>query len=470
MSTIPSDNSWFERSGHVVLGTTARSLGAFPSGWRMPGAHNDPAADARALARLARTAEAAHLDFVFIGDWLSTGPELETTEPYLLARTEPISTASFLLAKTRRIGIVATMSIAVSEPYSVARISASIDRLSSGRFGLNLLLGADARAQANFGRTGRVSALNVFDEAEEFVDVLRGLWDSFGPEAFVRDARRGRLIDSGQLAPIEHDGAEFSVAGALNVLRPPQGHVPLVHSGTSVRSRDFAARHADIHLVDPTSLGDAIEFHHEMRGRVRAESRDEGALTLLAPLMPIVAATRAEAWDVYDRLVERVSLDDTDPAVGKQPASRGVPQLLRFIGIPLTSHRLEETVSPTTAGKFNAAGRYLLEVVRARSGRVVGSKRAVSYRHLLVAQLVRTPIIVGAPEDIADHIEEWYRASAVDGFMILSAYLHEQFDAFASTVVPLLTERGLFRADYDTSTLRGHLGRPAPERRPRVEA
>lgn len=445
-----------------MLGATVRPLGAFPSGWRMPGAHNDPATDARALARVARAAEAAHFDFVFIGDWLATNPELELTDPYLLARTEPISTASYLLAKTRRIGVIATTAIAVSEPYAVARTAASIDRLAAGRFGLNLLLGADARALANFGRTGRDTARNVFGEAEEFVELLRSLWDSWGEGAFVRDARRGRLLDPAQLAPVQHDGPEFAVAGPLNVLRPPQGQVPLVHSGASVRSRGFAARHADIYLVDPPSLGDAIEFHHEMRGRVQAEGRAADALTVLAPLMPIVAQTRAEAWAIYDRLVELVPL--VDEAEASVPLNRTVPQLLRTIGIPLTSHRLEEIVSPITAGKFNAHGRALLDTVRERSGRVVGGKRPVSYRQLLVAQLVTTPIVVGSPRDIADHIEEWYRASAVDGFTILSAYLHEQFENFAAAVVPLLTERGLYRSDYTSSTLRGHLGLDVPDR------
>lgn len=463
MSSTHSDNGWFERSGHVVLGATIRPLGAFPSGWRMPGAHNDPATDARALARVARSAEAAHLDFVFVGDWLSTDAELEVTDPYLLARTEPISTASYLAAKTNRIGVIATSAIAVSEPYAIARIAASIDRLSDGRFGLNLLLGADARAVANFGRAGRSVPADIFGEAQEFVDVLRGLWDSWDEDALVRDPRAGRLVDFSLVAVLDHQGAEFSVAGALNVLRPPQGQVPLVHSGTSTRSRDFAARNADIYLVDPPSLGDGIAFHREMRTRVERAGRAAGDLTVLAPLMPIVAPSREEAWAVYDQLVELVPLA-SDAGARPLPANRSVPHLLRSVGIPLTSHHADEAVSPVTAAKFNAHGRGLIEVVRSRSGRTIGGRRPIDFRHLLVAQLVTTPIVVGAPEDVADHIESWYRASAVDGFTVLSAYLHEQFESFTRTVVPLLEARGVFRSDYDSTTLRGHLGKAVPER------
>jgi len=462
--TDAAGDPWYRRDGQIVLGATVRALGAFPSGWRFPGAHHDPSADPRAIKRVALEAERHGLDYLFLGDWLSTHAELEYTDPYLIARTDPLSTASFLAAVTKKIGLIATVSVVHSEPYAIARAAAAIDLLSAGRFGLNLTVSTDLFAAANFGRATPLSDETPFATAREYVHILRGLWDTIPPDAFLGNAASGRLLERSKISRLDHVGADYAVAGPLNALRPPQGHVPLMHAGLSANSREFAAELADIHFVAPSSLGDAVRLYRDIKQRATELGRAASELTIVAPILPIVATSREEAWALYDELVTLVPLDDGGPHAAELglPRQRSIPDLTRLIGQPLTRPALHQVVTPEAAARFNAAGQRLLEVVRARSGRTVGGPRGVNYRHLLVANLPSAPIIVGSAADIADYLEKWYRASAVDGFNVLSAFLHEQFESFTRLVVPELRARGLFRDSYTSKTLRGHLGSPVP--------
>jgi len=464
--TNPTPHSWSERDGHLVLSAMVRTLGAFPSGWRYPGAHKDPSADPKALKRVALAAEKAGLDYLFLGDWLSTDPDLEFSDPHLLSRLDPLSSAAFVAAVTRRIGLVATVNTAHSEPYEIARVAASIDRLSGGRFGLNLTVGTDARGDANFGRPGDTPEFERFGVAAEFVQVLRGLWDTWDDDAFVGDAPGGALIDRSRVSSLDHVGRSYAVAGPLNVQRPVQGHVPLVHAGTSHRAQDFAAELADIYIVAPTSLGDAVRLYNDTKQKARSFGRQASDLTIVAPILPVIGETRSDAHAVYDRLVDLFQVDDGSAQAAKLnlPANRSILHLRQLVGLPLAERRFDEAITRGTVERFNATGNRLVELAAERSGRTIGGKRPLTYRHLLVAHLVKSPIIVGSAADIADHLETWYRASAVDGFSVLSAFLHEQFESFARLVVPELRARGLFRDRYESNTLRGHLGSQVPAR------
>ena len=456
-------SGFYTRDGHVVLGAMVRTLGSFPSGWRMPGAHSDPAADPKALKRLALAAEKAHLDFLFFGDWLASGADLELTDPHLLVRTDPLSTVAWLAALTRRIGLVGTVSVPHTDPYQVARTAASIDRLSGGRFGLNLTLGSEPRAAANFGRPG-VPDPGGPSQGEEFLQVVHALWASVDPAGLVPDARRGRLVSGTAFTPVDHHGPHYSGAGPLNALPPEFGTVPIVHSGTSLRSREFAARHADVYLAGHGGLGESIKFYRDTKHLAEVHGRLRTDLTIVAPLLPIVAETTAEAHALYDRLVSAVLVgDDESPRIGPD---RTVRRLTQLIGLPLASRTLDGPVTVADAERFNAIGSRLLEVVLARSARSPGTSRPVTYRHLLVAHLTPLPLVVGSAREVADHIETWFRASAVDGFAVQAAFLPQQFDAFALLVVPELVRRGLFRQAYEGRTLDAHLwGAGTPPRR-----
>ncbi|MDO9395964.1 MAG: NtaA/DmoA family FMN-dependent monooxygenase [Herbiconiux sp.] len=450
--------------GRMLLGLAVRTLGSFPSGWRHPGAHHDPADDPAALRRLAKEAERAHLDYLFFGDRLATDLDLERTDPSQLGRTDPLSTVSHLAAVTRRIGLVATVNTSYSDPATVARAAASIDRLSGGRLGLNLAVGTEPGADANHRPTAPDDGRH--DVAEEYLEVLTGLWRSWGDGAVVADQRSGVLIDRRQVSALHHRGPRFAVAGPALVPRPPQGRVPVVHTDRSPRARMFAARNAELLLSAPATMEEGVETVRRARLAVATEGREPGDLRVVASLFPIVAERREDAWALYDRLVQLVTV------VSLEPGEAGSAEIRRVLGVPLLDRGLDDSVPPGDAARFNSTGQRLLAVVRSRSGRTPGGARPVDYRHLLVAHRVPTPLVVGSALDVADHVETWFRAGAADGFTVQSAFLHEQVEAFTRGVVPLLEQRGLLGAGTGSRpgsrTLRGRLGTRPPAREPRA--
>ena len=452
------------RRPHLVLGATVRTLGAWPSGWRQPGAHRNPYDDPAVLARTARAAEAAGLQFLFFGDWLATAAEYEHSDPYLLARLEPLAAAGYLAAITERIGLIATVNSSHTESYSVARSSASIDILSGGRFGLSVASGSETRTASNFGWDRVHSDEDRVAASLEFIEILRGLWDSWEEGAFVGDAESGQLIDPAKIHPLGYVGTHRSAAGPLNVLRPPQGHPPIAVVSAAPATRDLAAREADISFVSPRTRAEAIEAYATAKRDATAAGRDPDEFLVITPVLPVVAASREQAWEVYDRLVQSVPVETAAGVipVDRLPANRTLRSLAGVLGVPLNGVLIEEVVPARLAARFSALGQQLLEVVRERSGRTIGGLRGVTFRHLLVAQVVAAPVIVGSPEDIADHFEDWFTAGAVDGFTVLTAYLDEQFEAFTTLVVPELRRRGLFPAEYTGHTLRENLGLAVP--------
>lgn len=448
----------------MIIGATVRTLGAWPSGWRHPGAHRNPSDDAQALRTLALTAESAGLQFLFFGDWLATGPEFELTDPYLLARIEPLAAIAYISAFTDRIGLIATVSSAHAEPYSTARSSASIDLLSGGRTGLSISSGSEPRSAANFGWTNVHPDEDRIEASGEFIEALRGLWDSWEDDAFVADADTGRLIDPGRLHQLAYVGRHIASAGPLNVVRPPQGHPVVSVVGSAPGARALAARQADISFLAPNSFAEAIDFYRAAKDQAVDLGRDPGHFLLVAPILPVVAETREEAWQIYDDLVDLVPVETAAGMTGgfDLPSNRTIRRLAGLLGVSLNGVQIDEAVPTKTAARFGPLGTELLASVTSRSGRTVGGYRPVTYRHLLVAHAVAAPVLVGSAVDIADYMESWYRASATDGFTILSAYHGDQFHAFTSLVIPELKRRGVFPEHYSGATLRENLGLPRP--------
>lgn len=453
------------RSGHIVLGATVRTLGAWPSGWRYPGAHSDPHDDPAVLRRLARAAEEARLDFLFFGDWLATSADYELTDPYLLARLEPLAAVTFLAGVTDRIGLVATINAAHSEPYTVARTTASADLLSGGRVGLNIATGAELRSARNFGWEQVHSDAERLASGAELIELLRRLWDSWDDDAFVRDAATGVLIDPTRLHVTDFLGQHRASTGPLNVVRPPQGHPPIAIAGGSAGTRRLAAAEADLVLSAPRTRDEAVQNYASAKRDAAAHGRDPDQVHVLAPVLPVVARTREAAWALYDELVALVPLEgDIDREV---PVTRTLRSLSSVLGVPVRELAFDDEVPARVAARFGDLGTALVRAVGERSGRTVGGARAVTFRQLAVAHAVALPVVVGSPEDVADHLESWFRVRAVDGFTVLSAFLGnqgsgDQFEAFTTLVVPELRRRGLFRDAYEGATLRDHLGLDLP--------
>ena len=316
----------------MILGAAFRALGGFPSGWRMPGAERQPRREPQALVKAAKTAERAGFDYLYFGDWLSTGVELEATAPHLLARVDPLSAVAFLAASTRRIGLITSVNTTYSEVYAIARQTASIDLLSGGRLGLNLHVGANAPAAANHGKDVEWDRLNAYDRAAEFVDALRLLWDSWDDDAFIADASAGRLIDESRLHPIDFTGRFVQTAGPLNALRPVQGSVPLTHTGTSPRAHELVATRGTLAIADFESAADAFNYRAELRAAALAAGRDEPDLPkLVIPVLPVVAETPERAQALADELLSLIV-----------PGSRArLPGLLVGDG-PAVADRLEQ--------------------------------------------------------------------------------------------------------------------------------
>ncbi|BCW44917.1 monooxygenase [Arthrobacter sp. StoSoilB5] len=448
---------------HIIIGAMFRAVGAYPSGWRYPGAHHDPHDDAEVIRATALEAERAGLDYIFFGDWLATGPDLEFRDPYLAARIEPLSAVGFLAGVTSRIGLIATVNATYSDAYTLARTSASVDRLSGGRLGLNIVTGAEPRAAANHGREAHWGNEQRYDSAEELIDALRLLWDSWGDGALVADQESGTYLNPDRLHRADFQGEHHPVAGPLNVLRPIQGHVPLVHAGTSTRSRELVHSRADLALLGLSGIAEAAVETAALGREIAAKGRDPQAVKTLTPVLPIIGATVEEAWDIHDFLVSRVPVSP-GPHDGREgfPDTRSLAALNDTLGFPAADFDLDAEVSVADAAGFSPRGRDLIDLVARRSGRVPGSQRPVRWRDLLVNQLVPYSVVVGTPVQVADYLQTWHEEGGVDGFNVLTPYLGDQFERFTRGVIPELRARGLFREAYQGTTLRDHLGLTVP--------
>lgn len=458
----------------LVLGAMVRTLGAYPSGWRHPDAHDDPVNDAAVLSEIAEIGERAGLDYLFFGDWLATGPDLEFANPYLLARIDPVSAVIYLAGVTERIGLIATVNTTYADAYTFARSSASADVLSRGRAGVNLVTGAEPRAAGNHGRDAHADNETRYDRAEEFVTAVRALWESWAPDAWIADKQGGRLIDPTGLRAPGAEGAHVRVTGPLNTARPPQGQLPLVHAGTSERSRAFAARHADLALIPAPNAQLAAQTRRELRAAAVAAGREADDIRVIAPVLPVVAPTREAAQGIVDQLLALVPLDEGQPLPEAFPENRSLAAFDAAFDLGLDPRTpLDQPIPEGELARFPDAAQTLIRGVQARTGRSIGGARPLTWRPVLASWAVPAAFIVGTAAEVADQLEQLYAAEAVDGFNILSAFQPGQFRAFAELVVPELRRRGLLSSEAEEPrTLRERLGlgEPAPAHRPELLA
>ncbi|GJD48335.1 Nitrilotriacetate monooxygenase component A [Methylobacterium crusticola] len=435
-------------------------LGAFlyPGGhhvaaWRHPEAQADAGINAAHYRRLAQVAEAAKFDLVFLADGVSVrGDDLDAlsrTATRYVGQFEPLTLLSHLSAATARIGLVATASTTYNDPYHVARKFASLDHLSDGRAGWNLVTSADAHEACNFGRESHLAHARRYARAEEFVDVVTGLWDTYEDDAFVRDKAGGVFFEPGKLHVLGHEGAHFSVRGPLNVPRPPQGHPVVVQAGSSEAGKALAARTAEVIFTAQVTLGEATAFYADVKGRLARHGRAPEDLKIMPGAMPFLGRTRAEAQGRYDALQDLVH-----PVVGRS-------LLERMLGVDLSGHPEDGPVPdvPETNG-----GRSRQELLVALARRENLTIRDLSLR---VAGARGHWTLVGTAADVADALQERFEAYGADGFNIMPPVLPGGLDDVAALLIPELQRRGLFRTAYQGRTLREHLGLRRPPHRVR---
>ncbi|MFB6807467.1 LLM class flavin-dependent oxidoreductase [Streptomyces sp. NPDC056387] len=448
-----------ERQLH--LGLMFWATGTHAAGWRHPDARADAAYDIGLIQEVSAEAERAKFDFVFLGDRLASDPALQHSNPAQISRLEPFATATAIAAATSRIGVVVTANPTYSDPYSIARLLASLDHVSAGRAAWNLVTGADTAAAFNFGREEHWDTAKRYAWAEECLQVVRDLWDS------------GADAGSGP-RPLGHRGAYFSVDGPLDVARPPQGQVVLFNAGTSDQSRELSAREADIVFagMQPTfALRQA--YYADIKERAARYGRAD-QVTILPGLTPIVAPTTEEAVELYDLLNSLLVLDpEEEPGelvrkggIG-EGHRRNLSSASRVFGVELRGNDLAAEVPAETLAAVSEEGALRLAEITRLTRRTVDGPRRITYGDLVHAapsELSHT--VVGNPEEVADMIQEWFEGGAADGFNIYPAYVPGSVTAFTELVVPVLQRRGLYRKDYTGNTLREHLGLPVPPRRP----
>ena len=426
------------------------SRGHHEAAWRHPDTSPLALTDIRYYQDLAQRAEAALFDSVFLADQLALAEDVGQAARAWL---EPITVLAALGVSTSHIGLIATASTTYTEPFNLARQFASIDHISNGRAAWNIVTSWLATAARNYGGSGQVSHADRYARGEEFMSVVKALWDSWAADAVVDDRSTGQYARPDRIRPINHRGDFYQVAGPLNLPRCPQGRPVLVQAGSSDTGRRFAARHADAVFTAHVEKRTAQEFYADLKALAAAERRNPDHVLILPGLSPMIGSTQTEA----QRLAREVN-ELTDPEVGRKRLSN------RFGGHDFSDLPLDRPLSPDDFPDPGA-----VEAARSRTEVILNLVRRdqPTLRQLLgyLAGARGHYVTAGTPEQIADLIDDWFTDGAADGFNIMPPLFPVQLDIFSAEVIPLLQRRGLFRTAYTGHTLRDHYGAPAAKKR-----
>ena len=438
----------------MVLAANANAQGSHVGEWRHPDAWGRPAANIENARRLAQIAEAGKFDLLFLAD--GNGVR-QMDKPDLFAATspsdrpgvfEPVTLLSALAMATSHIGLVATTTTTYDEPFHVARRFASLDHLSGGRAGWNLVTTSNPEDALNFSHTEHVARDRRYERAFEFAEVVKGLWDSWADDAFPQDKASGQFLIPSKVHVLNHQGKHFQVRGPLNAPRPPQGHPVVFSAGQSETGKDLSAAHADCVFAIEGSLGAAQRLYADIKGRLPKFGRSADDMRILAGVTIFVGETEAEAEALFQELEELVS-----PAVG-------IDYLSKMLGRKMHAYPLDEPmpVFEEEHVGHTGIGRAILNMAREE-----GLTVRQTYRRILPQ--MGGNMFKGSAVQVADIMEEWYAGKACDGFMIAAPVVPTGLERFVRLVVPELQRRGLFRREYEGTTLRENLGLARPANR-----
>lgn len=424
--------------------------GGHLGGWRHPDAWPAALTDPAYFRHLAQTAERGKFDAVFFAD-AQGFRRVEGEEAFgrtEAAKLDPITLLSALAMVTDKVGLIATASTSYNDPYSLARRFASVDHLSQGRVGWNIVTSHTENEAHNFGRDSHYGHEERYERADEFVDVVCGLWDTWEDGAVIADKASGRYVDTQKLHALNHRGEHFSVAGPLTTPRGPQGHPVLVQAGASDTGRRFAAKYAEVIFTSHPSIETAAKFYGEMKALAAEHGRAPDQLKILPAITPIVAATEDEA-----RALQRQLDDAIDPVLA-------ISFLQVMLGnCDLSGYPIDGPLPPIPPTKGSQSGRERVIELAARENLSI----AEVAKRIAAGRTSRTS--VGTAAQVADELEAWFTGGAADGFVISPAYFPGGLETFVDGVVPLLQARGLFRTAYAGATLRDHLGLDRPQNR-----
>ncbi|MBD2731209.1 LLM class flavin-dependent oxidoreductase [Nostoc sp. FACHB-892] len=436
------------RSKQLKLGAFMRPVSIHTGAWRYPGALPDANFNFPALKQFIQKLEQGKFDAFFMADHLAVlnMPVNALKRSHTVTSFEPFTLLSALASVTEHIGLVATASTTYDQPYHIARRFASLDHISGGRAGWNIVTTANPDAALNFGLEEEVEHDERYRRAREFYDVVTGLWDSFADDAFIRDVEAGIYFDPAKLHVLNHQGKYLSVRGPLNIARPVQGWPVIVQAGASEAGRQLAAETAEAVFAPAGNLEAGKALFADIKGRARAIGRDPDSIKILPGALVIVGETVAEAYAKRLHLDSLVHYDS------------GIASLNSALGYDVSGFDPDGPLPEIPSTNAGHSSRERVIALAQRENLTIRqlAQRIGSYGGLA---------FVGTPQTIADDMEQWLTEEGSDGFNIMFPFLPEGLNDFVDKVVPELQRRGIFRKEYEGKTLRENLGLARPANR-----
>lgn len=426
------------------LGTILHGASGNMSAWRHPAAIADASINFEFVKQTALKAEEGKLDFIFVADGLYIN---EKSIPHFLNRFEPLTVLSALAALTQHLGLVGTLSTSYSDPFTTARQFASLDHLSNGRAGWNVVTSPLEGSAKNFSRTQHPEHALRYRIADEYLDVVKGLWDSWEEDAFVRNKESGQFFAPEKLHVLNHQGDFFQVAGPLNIGRTPQGRPILFQAGASEDGKKLAAKHADAIFTHHETLAEAKAFYRDVKNQLEGQGREADSLHIFQGVSVIVGNDEADAEQQYQTTAALVSVPDALNYLGRY-----------FEHHDFSQYPLDEPF-PDIGDLGQNSFRSTTDEIK-RNAR----ERGLTLRQVALEAASPRPRFSGSPEQVADGLQQWFEARAADGFIIQGG-TPDTFPRFVEQVVPVLQARGLFRTDYPGTTLRESFGLALPDNR-----
>lgn len=430
----------------MKLGVFLMGTGHHIASWRHPDVQENASEDLPFFQNIAKVAEEAKLDMLFLSDGLSFN---ELSHPAELIRFEPVTLIASLSAITKHLGFVATASTTYNEPFHIARKFSSLDHLNGGRSAWNVVTSYYQTEANNFNQQSHLDHSLRYQRAAEFVDVVKGLWDSWEEDALVRDKQSGVFFNPDKLHTLDYKGSYYAVKGPLNSSRSPQGRPVLVQAGSSDAGIDLAAQTADVIFTAQQTLEEAQAFYKKVKQKAVEYGRSPDDVKIMPGVAPYIGQTEAEAYEKYAQLQQLIT-----PEIGLDFLSEYLG------GFDVSGYDLDgplPEVIPETNG--NQSRRQLIIDLAKRE------QLTIRELYLRIAGSRGHRIIFGTPEQIADQLEEWITGNAADGFNLMFSHFPNSLEDFTTTVVPILQQRGLFRTEYEGNTLRENLGLSKVENR-----
>ncbi|MDO7908008.1 LLM class flavin-dependent oxidoreductase [Paenibacillus sp. JX-17] len=432
------------KTRQLKLGAILHGVGGGTSMWRHPDAQPDASVNFELYKQWVQKAEEGKLDLVFIADGLYIN---EKSIPHFLNRFEPITILSALASVSRNIGLVGTLSTSYSEPFTVARQFGSLDMISGGRAGWNVVTSPLEGSALNYSKKEHPEHDQRYRIATEYLEVTRGLWDSWEDDAFVRNKETGQFFDPEKMHTLNHHGEFFSVQGPLNIARSKQGQPVIFQAGASEVGKNYASKQADAVFTGHETLEEAQTFYQDVKSRAASFGRNPDDVLIFPGIGPIIGSTPEEAERKYQEVAGLVTIENA----------------LNYLGRFFEHHDFSQYPLDEPFPDVGDLGKNSFQSGTDKMKKDA-KERGLTLRQVALQSATPRTSFIGTPEQVADRVQEWFDAGAADGFILASA-VPSGLEDFVEYVVPILQERGIFRTEYESDTLRGNLGLPIPENR-----